>query len=751
MLRYHLSLFSFLLIVLFIAGCSLPSITADSTPEAASISSSNSSSITSSTVSSIISVTSSSAGYSSASTSAASSKNSAISSSAGSAAASSSSSSALSSINSAISSSAGSAAASSSSSSALSSYISSISSSAGSATVSSSSSSALSSYISSISSSLFSSSASSISSSASSSSLPELIIQENASGYLSATPGVIPTLGIKAGCVGSYVQSNTGIGANINWSINAASAGNYQISFRYAFGGASANYRDGKIVVNGVVIATLTSIETGGFTYTSSGWDVWNDTKLITIPLKAGDNHIRLESIAPASYTVAGLANIDSVKFVGNGLTPGSSSVTTYHTISVNVNTLGAGTAGISPVKAYYQKGETVIVSATPAEGYIFADWKSASVSNPYTFNVSQDAKLIAEFVQSGIQNSTELSGYGSVSNDSGLNKLTIGGYGATPVTVTTLQELTTALAGTPPLDIIVSGLITTPVQNITVNGATIPTDKRSVSLNVQSNTTIRGDGTGHLKNIELKINSAENVIIRDLAISDVIAWDAYGGAGNDAIQITGSKYIWIHHCDFYSNFNAGGDTISNTTDNPDYYKDYYGKLINIINQSSYITVSWNKFSNHWKALQISSGDTQTGDTVSRVTLHHNYFLNIIFQTPLIRYGKAHIYDNYFYNDGSTGVSSSSGINSRIGAEVYVENNYFQNMKDCIGYYYDTTYPTGYWNVSNNTYDSCNGDQPTISTTTYKPPYAYTAEIPSSIISPLTTIGTGAGVRNPVP
>ncbi len=67
-------------------------------------------------------------------------------------------------------------------------------------------------------------------------------------------------------------------------------------------------------------------------------------------------------------------------------------------------------------------------------------------------------------------------------------------------------------------------------------------------------------------------------------------------------------------------------------------------------------------------------------------------------RVPLVRGATAHIYNNYY--DGVR----SSGINSRAGAEVKVENNYFENSKDPLGTFYTTT--DGYWQVAGNTFGS---------------------------------------------
>jgi len=58
----------------------------------------------------------------------------------------------------------------------------------------------------------------------------------------------------------------------------------------------------------------------------------------------------------------------------------------------------------ISPRRAYYEDAYTVTVKASPVDGYIFSGWKKASdgslvsTSNPYTFSITSDVNLIANY-----------------------------------------------------------------------------------------------------------------------------------------------------------------------------------------------------------------------------------------------------------------------------------------------------------------------------------------------------------------
>ena len=56
-----------------------------------------------------------------------------------------------------------------------------------------------------------------------------------------------------------------------------------------------------------------------------------------------------------------------------------------------------------------------------------------------------------------------------------------------------------------------------------------------------------------------------------------------------------------------------------------------------------------------------------------------------------------------------------------------IENNYFKDSKDSIGFWYDEGgNAPGLWQVSDNKYVGCTGNQPTVSTCTLKFEGSYT-------------------------
>ena len=101
---------------------------------------------------------------------------------------------------------------------------------------------------------------------------------------------------------------------------------------------------------------------------------------------------------------------------------------------------------------------------------------------------------------------------------------------------------------------------------------------------------------------------------------------------------------------------------------------------------------------------------TLAGDTVIRATYHHNYFHDVGSRLPSIRFGKAHVFNNYYVN-----VPDGSGVNSRMGAVVRVEGNHFQGVENPICFL--DSAKTGYWDIgAGNMFESCTGSQPTTST-----------------------------------
>ena len=228
------------------------------------------------------------------------------------------------------------------------------------------------------------------------------------------------------------------------------------------------------------------------------------------------------------------------------------------------------------------------------------------------------------------------LQGYATV------NGTVTGGAGGPTVEVSNLADLKKYLAASGPYIVKISGTI--------VGSEAIP---------VSSDKTLLGQGA-KLVGLGLKIGSTSkvisNVIVQNIAFEKPIA-------PIDKIAIAnGAHHIWIDHCDFTSDMDHG--------------KDYYDGQIDITHGVDYVTVSWSRFRDHYKNSLVGHSDSNGSEDTGHltVTYHHNLFENVASRNPSIRFGRAHVYNNYYLN------IDNYGIASRMGAEVVVENNYFENV-----------------------------------------------------------------------
>ncbi len=510
-------------------------------------------------------------------------------------------------------------------------------------------------------------------------------IQEDEIGFAAVDGSIVPRQASSSvtGYTGTgFADSASGIGVAASWSVRADMSGTYQLVWRYSFGGDEANLRDGRLLINGVVQAEVVT-----FPYTN-GWDQWQESAALDVQFAQGANFIQLEAIYEG-----GLANLDYIKILGQGVTPDNPSFS----LTVDQNVAVGGTVTVSPEQPFYPVGTAVTLSAQAAPGYFFQSWTGGVTSSEpaHTFAIEANTRVTALFLPEGTVQDPELVGYASVQDDEGTPFIVTGGSLGQAVEATTLDELAAYLESPEPYVVSFAGEF-----------------QGDRAIHISSDKTLLGVGSGaHLRGIELEINAARNVIIRNLAVSHVIAEGA--GEANDAIVITGgARNVWLDRLDLYSDRDNG--------------EDYYDGLVEIKNAASFITVSRSVFHDHHKVSLISSGDEQVGDTVIRATYHHNRFFNCGSRMPSIRFGKAHIFNNYDPDN-----PSGSGVTSRMGAVVRVENNYFASSDDPIGSWDSRT--VGFWDVSNNLFVGATGSQPTTSTGVLAPPYEYALDAPADV------------------
>lgn len=272
------------------------------------------------------------------------------------------------------------------------------------------------------------------------------------------------------------------------------------------------------------------------------------------------------------------------------------------------------------------------------------------------------------------------------------------GGSGATDnFPATTCAELKTAISDAKALN-------TTTRKRIMVSGTITHTDYWTgvtnpvpyIDLGNLSNVTIVGDGTAIFDGIGFK-TSGNNVIFENITVRYV--------ESGDGIQINNATYVKVSHCDLYNE-----DMTLNTD------KDKYDELISIKNNSQCIVLSNNKFHDSWKTILVGSNDESDAQPDRKLIMHDNYIYNCNSRLPLYRGGYAHIYNNYFKGNTAQ-MSTNSAINCRVGSKLRIENNYFENFKAAIGFWYDTTnLQGGQYEVSGNIYENVTTDKPTEST-----------------------------------
>lgn len=202
------------------------------------------------------------------------------------------------------------------------------------------------------------------------------------------------------------------------------------------------------------------------------------------------------------------------------------------------------------------------------------------------------------------------------------------------------------------------------------------------IRYRVGSNTTIVGVGDrGELTGMNLLVQNAHNVILRNLTFSDTHdcfpGWDpGDGGTGNwnseyDHVEVSGSRNVWIDHNTFDDGERPGSEQ-------PDHFGRKYevhDGLLDIVRASDLVTVSWNHFEGRDKALLLGNSDGRTTDRGHlRVTWHHNHFDGLGQRAPRVRYGRVHVYNNLYTVSGDLyQYSLGAGFESQL----YVENNLF--------------------------------------------------------------------------
>lgn len=232
------------------------------------------------------------------------------------------------------------------------------------------------------------------------------------------------------------------------------------------------------------------------------------------------------------------------------------------------------------------------------------------------------------------------------------------------PVTVTTLDQLRTAMQGTAKRTIYIKGAIyfeklavMKDAQNKTVYG--LP---GSELVNNQDPVATKKSGV-------LSLSNCKNVILRNLTFKSAGAYDI---DGNDNLCVTNSRYIWIDHCDFQDGVDGNFDCIE-ASDN--------------------ICVSWCRFryfispwaggsggsDDHRNSNLWGNSDSKTGDAGHlRTTFANCWWDNGCKERmPRVRFGSVHVV-NCLYTSTGNNYCVGAGYKSNL----YVEKCAFIDVKN---------------------------------------------------------------------
>ncbi|KAF2644652.1 pectin lyase-like protein [Massarina eburnea CBS 473.64] len=170
--------------------------------------------------------------------------------------------------------------------------------------------------------------------------------------------------------------------------------------------------------------------------------------------------------------------------------------------------------------------------------------------------------------------------------------------------------------------------------------------------LGVGSDAVIEGGG--------FQVRKVSNVIIRNIKFH-------LAPEGKDLVDIDASTQVWVDHCDFSSAGLVGS-------------KDTYDGALDAKHGSDLLTFSWNKFHDHWKVSLVGHSDNNESEDSGKlhVTYHHNHWENCSSRLPSIRFGTGHIYSSCYIDN------PTSGVHSRMGAQVLVEASSFTNSSRAI-------------------------------------------------------------------
>ena len=164
----------------------------------------------------------------------------------------------------------------------------------------------------------------------------------------------------------------------------------------------------------------------------------------------------------------------------------------------------------------------------------------------------------------------------------------------------------------------------------------------------IGNDATLYGFGVG--------CNDSSSIEFRNLGF---IEWGLYN-ADADAIQMQGSKNVWVHDNDIFYGHKQSGDQAKGDGS------------CDLKDDSMFVTIAYNHFFDSGK-MSLCGMKSESGENY--ISYHHNWFDHSDSRHPRIRTMTVHVYNNYY--DGI----SKYGIGAVKGAQCFAEGNYFRNCK----------------------------------------------------------------------
>lgn len=331
----------------------------------------------------------------------------------------------------------------------------------------------------------------------------------------------------------------------------------------------------------------------------------------------------------------------------------------------------------------------------------------------------------------SGPPGDTDLEGLIGFATVAGYGRMTTtgAGDGAPTVTVSNFADFVSAVSDATPRIVQVSGRITGGGSDMvdigshkTILGlgddATI--DGFGLDINGWTSREVDEFGTDVCEPESMdQFARVENVVVRNLT---------FVNTPDDSINVQCySHHIWVDH----NTFNVSNDG-----------------SVDVKRGSDLVTISFNRFVGTDKTMLLGhSADNGAQDRgFLRVTYHHNWFDATATRTPRVRFGFAHVFNNYLD-------SSDYFLGLGVEAKIYAEANYVEQAKTLTQTFTESADYHLTWTASNRydvaTITRANSNGATQSewldadgSVTAPSAYTYTAEAAASLP---TTVRDGAG------